>query len=85
MECSKPRSPAKPWLCDPEGGALVWRTSDAKLLGMSCWVPIFRATGLLVLRTMEGAGEMDGESDGEEILEEEEACLVSWEDADSDV
>lgn len=59
------------------------RMSDAKPLGMSCWVPIFRAAGLWVLRTMEGEGETDGESDGEgeveERDEEEEACLVSCE------
>lgn len=65
------------------------RISDAKPLGMSCWVPIFRAAGLLVLRTMEGMGEIDGESDGEGEVEEseeaEEACLVSCEDAGEDV
>lgn len=57
------------------------RISDAKPLGMSCWVPIFRAAGLLVLRTMEGMGEMDGESEGEveEREEAEEPCLVSCE------
>lgn len=55
------------------------RISDAKPLGMSCWVPIFRAAGLLVLRTMEGMGEMDGDSEGEveEREEAEEACLAS--------
>lgn len=52
---------------------------------MSCWVPIFRAAGLLVLRTMEGEGETFGESEGDgevgerdEEEEEEEACLASW-------
>lgn len=61
------------------------RLSDAKPLGMSCCVPIFRAAGLWVLRTTEGEGEMDGESEGEgdveEMEEEEEACLVSREEA----
>ena len=52
---------------------------------MSCWVPIFRAAGLLVLRTMEGTGETHGERDGEEMEEEEEARLVSCEDAGGDV
>lgn len=64
------------------------RMSDAKPLGMSCWVPIFRAAGLWVLRTMEGEGEMDGESEGEgeveETEEEEEACLASCEEARED-
>lgn len=42
-------------------------------------MPIFRAAGLLVLRTMEGMGEIDGESEGEveEREEAEEPCLVS--------
>lgn len=44
---------------------------------MSCCVPIFRAAGLLVLRTMEG--ETDGERE-----EEEEACLVSCEEPAED-
>lgn len=42
-----------------------------------------------MLRTMEGEGEIDGESDGEgdveEMEEDEEACLVSCEDADEGV
>lgn len=53
---------------------------------MSCWVPILRAAGLWVLRTMEEAGEIVGEKDGdgdtEEGEEEEEACLVSCEVAE---
>lgn len=60
---------------------MICRVSDAKPLGMSCWVPIFRAAGLWVLRTMEGEGDIDGEREGEgeveEREEEEEACLVS--------
>lgn len=53
---------------------------------MSCWVPIFRAAGLLVLRTMEGGGETAGESKGEaeEREEEEEAWPVSCEEAGED-
>lgn len=55
---------------------------------MSCCVPIFRAAGLWVLRTMEGGGEIVGESEGdsevEEREEEEEACLVSCEVAGED-
>lgn len=85
FEWSKPSSPAKPWLCGTEEGALFCRISDAKPLGMSCWVPIFRATGLLVLRTMDGggeiAGEREGEGEAEETEEEGEACLVSCEEA----
>lgn len=65
------------------------RISDAKPLGMSCWVPILRAAGLLVLRTMEGMGEIDGESEGEGEVEEseeaEEACMVSCGDASEEV
>lgn len=63
---------------------MLCRASDAKPLGMSCWVPIFRAAGLLVLRTMEGEGETFGECEGDGEVgerdeeEEEEACLASW-------
>lgn len=66
---------------------MLCRTSDAKPLGMSCCVPIFRAAGLWVLRTTEGEGEgeIDGESEGEseakETEEEEDACLASCEEA----
>lgn len=54
---------------------------------MSCWVPILRAAGLWVLRTMEEEGEIVGENDGggdgeEREEEEEEACLVSCEVAE---
>lgn len=54
---------------------------------MSCWVPILRAAGLWVLRTMEEeegeiVGENDGNGDTEEREEEEEACLVSCEVAE---
>lgn len=53
---------------------------------MSCWVPILRAAGLWVLRTMEEEGETVGENDGdgdaEEREEEEEACRVSCEVAE---
>lgn len=50
-------------------------------------MPIFRAAGLLVLRTMEGerVGESEGEGEAEEREDREEACLVSWEDAGEDV
>lgn len=55
---------------------------------MSCWVPIFKAAGLWVLRTTEGKGEMDGERDGdgdtEDTEEDEEACLVPSEDGDGE-
>lgn len=49
---------------------------------MSCWVPIFMAAGLLVLRTIEGVGETVGEREGdgevgEREEEDEEACLAS--------
>lgn len=83
LEGSNPSSPAKPWPCCPEGGVLLCRTSDAKPLGMSCWVPIFRAAGLWVLRTMEGEtdGEREGDGEVEEMEDEEEACLVSCEEA----
>lgn len=67
---SIPRRPANPWPCVPAGDApLLCRTSHAKPLGMSCWVPIFRAAGLLVLKTMGGGGEMDGEREAEEAEE----------------
>lgn len=50
-------------------------------------MPIFRAAGLWVLRTMEGEGEIVGESEGdgevEESEDEEDACLVAGEDEDS--
>lgn len=86
FEWSNPSNPAKPWPCSPEGGALFCRISDAKPLGMSCWVPILRAAGLLVLRTTEGdregVGESDGESEVEDMEDEEEACLASCEEAD---
>lgn len=50
---------------------------------MSCWVPILRAAGLWVLRTMEEEeGETVGENDDEERGEEEEVCLVSCEEAE---
>lgn len=66
---------------------MLCRISDASAFGMSCWVPIFRAAGLWVLRTMEGeegetAGENEGEGDAEEREEEEEGCLASCEAAE---
>lgn len=47
-------------------------------------MPIFKAAGLLVLRTMVGEGDAVGESDGdvEKLEEEEEAYRVSYEDAE---
>lgn len=82
LEWSIPIRPTKPWLCCPEDVVLLSRTSDAKPLGMSCWVPIFMAAGLLVLRTIEGVGETVGEREGdgevgEREEEDEEACLAS--------
>lgn len=67
---------------------MLCRISEARALGMSCWVPILRAAGLWVLRTMEEEeGETVGEKDGvgeaeEREEEEEEACLVSCEVAE---
>lgn len=55
------------------------RIPDAKPLGISCWVPIFRAAALWVLRTMEG--EMDGESEGEGEVEDMEEEQEAWEEA----
>lgn len=54
--------------------------SHASPLGMSCWVPILRAAGLWVLRTMEGGGEMEMEGEREEVGE----CMPSWEEAEED-
>lgn len=67
---------------------MLCRVSDAKPLGISCWVPIFRAAALWVLRTMGEEGEMDGDREGEgEVAvgeEEEETFLLSWTDTDED-
>lgn len=72
LELSTHRSPVRPGPEGPETVILVCRTSEAKFRGMSCCVPIFRAAGLLVLRTMEGE-EVEGEG-----VEEEQEPLESW-------
>lgn len=51
---------------------------------MSCWVPIFKAAGLWVLRTTGETGETVGDSEVEEREEVDEACLVSCEQEDVD-
>lgn len=76
LELSSPSRPAKPLPrpCWPDEAALLCFESDAKPLGMSCWVPIFRAGPLLVLSTMEGRGEVElaDASEGEDEAEVEE-------------
>ncbi|KAG7268433.1 LOW QUALITY PROTEIN: hypothetical protein CRUP_008983 [Coryphaenoides rupestris] len=72
----QPSRPAKPppRPCWPDEAALLCFESDAKPLGMSCWVPIFMAGPLWVLSTMEGRGEVElgDASEGEDEAEVEE-------------
>lgn len=68
----------------PDWLDLPCRFSDARLCGMSCWMPIFNEAGLCVLRTM--LGREDLTSDPWEELEDrrETGVTVLLSGGDSD-